>query len=211
MSAEAQAKRMAMAATFANTQRQMSDRCDEVAQWRRSAVPYPSTWTGTSVADTGPIPTDNHLIPSNFIVFKAEPTKFKPDDSKGGDALHLGGLPWASYTTPQPEVFSGPPAETAPPPPGPPAPVYDQELQRARGMEWTLQKNAFNPDIAAAMRTNVRKMAAMSTMVPGQAQDPARTSENVKAALTHSDVTGPAYVKPKAKLGLANALPLTKG
>ena len=80
-------------------------------------------------------------------------------------------------------------------------------MYRAQYMEWTLQKNAFNPDIAAAMRTNVKKQASLTMVAPGDAVDPARSSENVKAALSHSDITGPAHAYVKPKLTLRDALP----
>ena len=47
------------------------------------------------------------------------------------------------------------------------------------------------------MRTNVRKQASLTMVDPESSQDPARSSENVKAALSDSQITGPAFPKPK--------------
>ena len=64
-------------------------------------------------------------------------------------------------------------------------------------------------DIAAAMRTNVRKMAALSMVEATEgAQDPARTSENVRLALSSSDITGPAPPAIKLKLTAKNSFPM---
>ena len=60
--------------------------------------------------------------------------------------------------------------------------------------------NAYNPDIAAQMRTNVRKQAAMVMTDPKLVADPARTSENVRMALSHSEITGPAGQAPRLKI-----------
>ena len=56
-------------------------------------------------------------------------------------------------------------------------------------------------------RTNVRKQAALSMVDPSLTLDPARTSENVKAALSDSAVTGPAPPVPKEKLRLEHVFP----
>jgi len=210
----AKEKRFAMAAKFEATQRSMSTTVDHVALARRAPVPFDSTWTGESISMTGPIPTDNHLIPSNMVIHKAAASIFKSGDS-GAKPLHLSGKPWATYSKPEPSVFdpsaSDATSAAAPPPPKP-ASAIEEEMWRTQYQEWTLQKNAFNPDIAAAMRTNVRKQAALSMVDPAMAQDPARTSENVKAALSHSDTTGPANAAPKVKVKLDphNYLPTAK-
>jgi len=207
MSAEVKAKRQAMAKRFEMTQRAMSDTVDQVALMKRSAVPYASTWTGKSVSESGPIPTDHHLIPSNMVIMKSDPPMFK-ERATTGSVASISGKPWASFKKSEPAVFETNFAaadSSAAAAGGPPKPKYDEEMWRAQYQEWTLQKNAFNPDIAAAMRTNVRKMANLA--VPTGAVDPARTSENVKMALQCSDVTGPAVPMGKSKLTAANALP----
>jgi len=165
-------QRMAMAAKFETTQRAMSTTVDDLALARRSAVPYPSSWTGGSISETGPIPCDGHLLPSSYVI-----------------------APRSSKT-----IFKKAPVRNIKPPPsdgGPSGLPRDEEMERTRYMEWTLQKNAFNPDIAAALRTNVNKQAKLQLLDPMLNQDPARTSENVRAALCHSDTTGPAPAVPK--------------
>ena len=56
-------------------------------------------------------------------------------------------------------------------------------------------------------RTNVRKQASLSMVDPASNQDPARTSENVKMALSDSQITGPAQPRPKQKLELQDVFP----
>ena len=97
---------------------------------------------------------------------------------------------------------------TEAPAPTPARALPDEEMWRTQYQEWTLQKNAFNPDIAAAMRTNVKKQAKLMVVDPALNQDPARTSENVKAALSHSDTTGPNPAVPKTRIAPKNYQPL---
>jgi len=190
-------KRQYMAKTFADTQMAMSKTVDQLSLARRTAVPFASTWEGSSISEHGPIPTDAHLIPSKHVIVKPELPSFKIMASDR-EANKLGGKPWASYVTPQPPVFNEPSSSgDAVAPPEKPKRVMDEEMWRAQYQEWTLQKNAFNPDIAAAMRTNVRKQASLTMVDPESSQDPARSSENVKAALSDSQITGPAFPKPK--------------
>jgi len=201
----AKEKRQYMADVFSKTQQAMSSTVDLLGLERRRAVPYASTWEGASISEHGPIPTDAHLIPSNMVIVKPELPNFKVPAGATGAISKLGGKPWASYEVSRPEVFQ----QTSGVEPPPPAhkPKMDEEMYRAQYMEWTLQKNAFNPDIAAAMRTNVKKQASLTMVDPASSVDPARSSENVKAALSHSDVTGPAHGFVKSKLTLKDALP----
>ena len=203
----AKEKRKYMAKQFEVTQHAMSSTVDELSLMRRTAVPYPSTWQGASVAEHGPIPTDAHLIPSNMVITKPELPSFKVAAS--AESSKLGGKPWASFELSQPIVFVEPSAAVADDAAAEkPKPKMDEEMWRAQYLEWTLQKNAYNPDIAASMRTNVRKQASLTMVDPGAAVDPARSSENVKAALTHSDDNPMAPPQPKTKLTLANVLPM---
>ena len=204
----AKAKRNAMAKKFEVTQNAMSSTVDDLALMKRSAVPYPSTWEGKSIAEHGPIPTDNHLIPSNMVITKKEPPKFKERRGDSGLVQSISGKPWYTHKKAEPIVFEKPGDASASAASGPPPIKIDEEMWRAQYQEWTLQKNAFNPDIAAAMRTNVRKMASLAVVDPTKSVDAARTSENVKAALQCSDVTGPAVVPPKPRVDASNAFPL---
>jgi hypothetical protein len=201
----AKEKRTYMADVFSKTQMAMSQTVDLLGLERRRAVPYASTWEGSSISEHGPIPTDAHLIPSNLVIVKPELPNFKVPAGATGAISKLGGKPWASFEVSQPAVFEQ--SSGVEPPPPPHRPKLDEEMYRAQYMEWTLQKNAFNPDIAAAMRTNVKKQASLTMVAPGDAVDPARSSENVKAALSHSDITGPAHAYVKPKLTLRDALP----
>jgi len=202
----ARVKRHEMASIFAKTQKEMSEVVDDLTIIRRSAVPYQSSAIVFDVRN--PIPEDAHLIPSKEVIVKHKMPNFVVESST--TSLHASGKPWASYERPMPDVMEGMPANTTkeppPPPPGPPAP--DEEMWRTQYLEWTLQKNAYNPDVAAQLRTNVRKQAALSMVDPALAIDPARTSENVKAALADSEVTGPAPPVVKPKLTLENVFPL---
>ena len=70
-------------------------------------------------------------------------------------------------------------------------------MWRTRHNEWTLQKNAYNPDIASQMRTNVRKAASLTSAVNVEdafAKQKAliASSINVATALNYSDCSGPA-------------------
>jgi len=199
-------KRLAMAKKFEITQVGMSQVVDDIGIARRSAVPFASTWQGQSISTTGPVPTDNHLIPSNMVIFKSEPPSFKGDRSSTHANLNLSGKPWACYEKSTPAVFV--PPDTVEPPPRQQPRKMDEEMFRTQYQEWVLQKNAFNPDIAAAMRTNVRKMASLSVVDPATSQDPARSSENVRAALLNSDVTGAAAPEPRKKITPGNTLPM---
>ena len=208
--AAAATKRQAMAQKFEVTQRQMSSYVDDLALMRRSAVPYSSSWEGESISKAGPIPTDGHLIPSNMVIYRKKPAAYKAFNDGLTKPLHLSGQPWATYNKPDLPIYNKPsaPSDEAPAPAAPKS-TFDADLFRAQSMEWTLQKNAFNPDIAAAMRTNVRKMAALSTVDPSTMQpDPARSSENVKAALSCSDVTGPAGPVKLKQLASHNVFPM---
>ncbi len=205
----AKEKRNAMAKVFEVTQREMSHVVDECLLARRGAVPFTSQYEGKSVL-SGPIPKDAHLVPSKEVIVKPELPVFHV--LEGASLGASTEVPWASYHKPQPSVFNEAPApatdgETgAVPADERAAPAADEELWRAQYMEWTLQKNAYNPDIAAQMRTNVRKQASLSMVDPTLSQDPARTSENVKAALSHSQ--GPVTRAPaKTKLDMSNYLP----
>jgi len=194
-------KRAYMAKVFEKTQRDMSSTVDELSLAKRTPVPYPSTYAGMPVAETGPIPVDAHLIPSGMTVVKAQPQDFENDDDEF-EQLGLSGKPWASYQKAEPSIFTASTVNesSSTSPAARKRTTEEEEMWRAQYLEWTLQKNAFNPDIAAALRTNVRKQANLSIPPLDKPQDPARTSENVRAALAHSEITGPAAIPPKSKL-----------
>jgi hypothetical protein len=247
---ERRAKRTAMAKVFADSQAEMASAVDDLMLTRRSAVPFRSEVVLHSVRN--PIPADAHLIPSKDVMPKQRLPNFEMDRSRS--TIKASGKPWASYEKPSPDVTVQLPMNmtTLEPPPPPATAGLDEEMWRTQYQEWTLQKNAYNPDVAAAMRfasypmlgvchapphnpprtrcrpkavraasrpqvahlqrhhpcrTNVRKQAALSMVDPALSQDPARTSENVKAALADLEVTGPAPPIFKEKLQLRNVFP----
>ena len=202
------AKRIAMAKVFADTQQSMASTVDLLALKKKSAIPYPSTWEGESISKTGPVPTDAHLIPSGYLVIMGKRGGFKKY-MEGGKPMGLSGTPYYAYAPPQPDVFK-PGASSEPfyvEPEEKRRTGEEQEIWRTRFQEWTLQKNAYNPDIAAAMRTNVKKQAEMSLVETDKEPDPARTSENVRLALSFSEMTGPAPPRPKKRLEMSAYLP----
>ena len=194
-------RRQFMANTFSITQNEMSELTDQVVLTKRSAVPYPSTWKGQSIAYFGPVPADDHLVPSGNVVKLSDPVDFSALDEPH-EILGLSGKPYASYRKVQPKIFEKQPDRLlfAKPSARKTRTTAEEEMWRAQFMEWTLQKNAYNPDIAAGMRTNVRKQASLTVPPIDKPQDPARTSENVKAALSHSEITGAALQHPKQKI-----------
>ena len=140
------AKRKAMAAVFEKTQREMASAVDELAVTRRLPVPYQSNEPIPPV--TLPYPQDSHLIRSIELVPQRKLPFFVAADSAQNPCS--GGKPWASFNPSVPSVLANrEPSQAAP---TVAKPSTDEEMWRTRHNEWTLQKNAFNPDIAAAMR-----------------------------------------------------------
>ena len=118
--------------------------------------------------------------------------------------------PWAGFETPQHDVFGQPPYGEKPQP-FEKTPI-DEEMWRTRHNEWTLQKNAYNPDIASQMRTNVRKAASLTSAVnvSGPFEETKKliaSSINVQTALTYSDTVGQNPRVPKKMLSLRDVWP----
>ena len=140
------AKRKAMAAVFHKTQREMAIVVDEAALTRRLPVPYQSNEPVPEV--TLPYPQDSHLVRSSELVPKRTLPFYVAADSTMNPCS--GGKPWASFAPSVPSVLANrEPEEAAPSVPGS---KIDEEMWRTRFNEWTLQKNAYNPDIASQMR-----------------------------------------------------------
>ena len=140
------AKRKAMAKVFEKTQREMASAVDELAVTRRLPVPYQSNEPVPEV--TLPYPQDHHLIRSIELVPKRQLPFFVAADSLQNPCS--GGKPWASFNPSVPSVLAGREPTEAKPPVVPA--TTDEEMWRTRFNEWTLQKNAYNPDIASQMR-----------------------------------------------------------
>ena len=140
------AKRKAMAAVFEKTQREMASAVDELAVTRRLPVPYQSNEPIPPV--TLPYPQDSHLIRSIELVPQRKLPFFVAADSAQNPCS--GGKPWASFNPSVPSVLANrEPSQAAP---TVAKPSTDEEMWRTRHNEWTLQKNAYNPDIASQMR-----------------------------------------------------------
>ena len=147
------AKRQAMAKVFEKTQREMASLVDELALTKRLPVPYRSNHPVPEVSL--PYPQDSHLIESKFLIPQRKLPFYVPDDVKQNPTNK--GPPWAQFTPPQPNIFDVPvPVVPVEPPVEPP---LDEEMYRTRVNEWTLQKNAYNPDIASQMRCACRPRA----------------------------------------------------
>ena len=200
------AKRKAMAATFEKTQREMSAVVDELSVTRRLPVPYESNEPVPVV--TLPYPIDAHLVssrelaPQRKLPFYGEPDAVQNPISRE--------KPWAGFETPQHDVFGQPPYGEKPQPVEK-TPI-DEEMWRTRHNEWTLQKNAYNPDIASQMRTNVRKAASLTSAVnvSGPFEETKKliaSSINVQTALTYSDTVGQNPRVPKKMLSLRDVWP----
>ena len=140
------AKRKAMAKVFEKTQREMAAATDELAITRRLPVPYESNEPVPEV--TLPYPMDELLVESRLLVPQRKLPFFVAADVKQNPTS--GGKPWASFNPSAPSVLS----ERSPKKKAPSvaAPAIDEEMWRTRHNEWTLQKNAYNPDIASQMR-----------------------------------------------------------
>ena len=147
--ARAKEQRKVMAAVFAKTQQEMGDTVDKLAITRRSAVPYKSSCDVPVLRN--PVPLDAHLIPSHDVIVRPDLPKFE------GFVTHAAktagsGSPWAAYEKATPDIFvkSSSSGETGAAEVT--KAVVDEEMWRAQYMEWVLQKNAYNPDIAAQLR-----------------------------------------------------------
>ena len=103
----------------------------------------------------GPVPADDHLVPSGNVVKPPIPSTSL---STSREILGLSSKPYASYRKLQPNIFEKQPDRLlfTKPSARKIRTTAEEEMWRAQFMEWTLQKNAYNPDIAASMRTNVQ-------------------------------------------------------
>lgn len=206
MPSAAQEKRNAMAKVFATTQTEMSNAVDELTLVRRRPAPYVNPDPPPVVR--GPFPTDDHLVPSGELAPKPYRPNFRlpPGGSMVTNSTEK--KPWSTFEKAEPVIFDSTMRGEAPDPNASRPPLkLDEEMWRTRYNEWNLQKNAYNPDIAAQMRTNVRKAAALTMVDPFANQDPARTSENVRMALEHSCITGDVELPPKPKVTVNNVFP----
>ena len=198
-------RRAFMANVFEVQSASMASAVDKLTLARRTIPPYVSDWGGASISEHGPIPTDLHLMESKHILLKREPAGLQGITNTSHTALPRDGRkPYYAFELTQPKVF-----EAAPQGLGSPETrktQIDEELWRARAFEWKMQKNAFNNDVTSALRTSVRVQCKLAYVPKGV--DPARVSENVRAALTDAETIGPAFVPRRSPLGKSNALPM---
>ena len=62
-------------------------------------------------------------------------------------------------------------------------------------------------DLVQQQQAAIKKQAEMSLVETDKEPDPARTSENVRLALSFSEMTGPAPPRPKKRLEMSAYLP----
>jgi len=199
-------RRAFMAQVFESQSQSMASAVDKLSIARRTIPPYASEWGGASISEHGPIPTDLHLMESKHAIVKQQPTGFHESitNTSHMSVPRLGRKPYYAFELTQPKVF-----EAAPQGLGSPEirkTQIDEEMWRARAFEWKMQKNAFNNEVSAALRTSVRTQCKLAYVPKGI--DPARVSANVRAALQDADTTGPAFVAHRPPLSLADALPM---
>ena len=199
-------RRAFKASVFEAQSASMASAVDKLSVARRTIPPYRSGWAGASISERAPWPADAHLIASKEAIPRQQPTGFQAMNTHTSHATvpRLGDTPYYAFAPPSPPVF-----EAAPRGLGSPEirkTQVDEEMWRVRAFEWKMQKNAFNNDVSAALRTSVRVQCKLGYIPKGV--DPARVSENVRAALTDADTIGPAYVPRRPPLGLTDALPM---
>jgi len=199
-------KKQQCAAKLKKIQEEMSEITDNIAIETRRSVPYPSTYDGPRVCDLGPVPSDDHLVPSQHVRIRKPPPDFMDLDDEH-EHLGISGKAYAMVPTFGDSIFIPKPLPGDPKKPVRQRSSEEKEMWKAQQNEWELQKNAFNPDIAAAQRTNVRKAAEMTVPPVDKPQDPARASENVRAALSDSSITGPAPRRSKMPLRFNDVYP----
>ena len=202
------AKRKEMAEVFVKTQNRMSSTCDELDQLIRAPIPYVSKFEGDCEIET-PYPRDGHMVRTSEVVKKRP---LKPFDARAVPFTEVtGGKPWYTHTHTYPTIFD-PHAVHAEKKEVAGSSAMDMEMWRTRHNEWTLQKNAYNPDIASQMRTNVRKAASLTSAVnvSGPFEETKKliaSSINVQTALTYSDTVGQNPRVPKKMLSLRDVWP----
>ncbi len=127
---------------------------DEMHRIKRQPVPYTNDAVMPQLQK--PYPTDSHLVNSRHCVTRHGdmllPTSETADFARNSDSS----VRWANFSIPSPNIFDAKPAAAAEPPAEPEAaPALSERevgLLLTKHMEWNLQRNAYNPEIAAQMR-----------------------------------------------------------
>ena len=76
------------------------------------------------------------------------PTSETADFARNSDSS----VRWANFSIPSPNIFDAKPAAAAEPEAAPALSEREVGLLLTKHMEWNLQRNAYNPEIAAQMR-----------------------------------------------------------
>ena len=127
---------------------------DEMHRIKREPIPYTNDAVMPQLQK--PYPTDSHLVNSRHCVTRHGdmllPTSETADFARNSDSS----VRWANFSIPSPNIFDAKPAAAAEPPAEPEAaPALSERevgLLLTKHMEWNLQRNAYNPEIAAQMR-----------------------------------------------------------
>jgi hypothetical protein len=167
-----------------NSQRATAQALQEMHETRRAPIPFaPYIECPPLVC---PLPRDGHFVRTSDLVKMAPPKPYVAT-TRGFDGMIASGTPWTTYVKPQPSIFGrsqalqehGEGQQTA-------KPALDKLALLTQHNEWTLQKNNYQPDIAAAMRIDVRKSAYLALHIGENRPDPnesLQNSANVKGAL----------------------------
>jgi len=182
-------KRQEMSEVIAASQRATSEAMYALHDVKRAPVPYKPTMPMPVLS--GPLPSDTHLERSADVVSKRTLPTFQAAESMQTRAS--GGKPWASFEQSQPGVFDSASRRTCGEAGqesgelggGSEAKHVDADLALTSYNEWNLQKNGFNPDVAAQMRINVRKSANIAAKIQNPTEKPQTlySSHNIKLAL----------------------------
>jgi len=169
------------------SQRATAQAIQDLHEIRRAPVPF-EPYIECPPLDC-PVPRDAHFERTGDLV-KPGPPKTYEAASRGFDGIIATGKPWATYEKPQPCIFGRSPTleehgtreETH-------KPALDKAELLTKHNEWTLHKNNYQPDIAAAMRIDVRKSAYLAMHIGENRKDPnesLQNSANIKGALGES-------------------------
>lgn len=165
-------------------QRATAQALQEMHETRRAPIPFAPYIECPALVC--PLPRDGHFERTSDLV-KMAPPKSYVASTRGFHGIIASGQPWATYVKPQPSIFGRSQAlQELGAGQEPPKPALDKLALLTQHNEWTLQKNNYQPDIAAAMRIDVRKSAYLALHIGDNRPDPnesLQNSANIKGAL----------------------------
>ena len=127
---------------------------DEMHRIKREPVPYTNDAVMPQLQK--PYPVDSHPVLSRHCVKRHGDTLVSTSETADFARNSDSSVRWANFSIPSPDIFGEKPAAAAEPPAEPEAApaLTDREvgLLLTKHMEWNLQRNAYNPEIAAQMR-----------------------------------------------------------